>query len=120
MNQVQGNGTSVPQFPPTNQNVTQIQGNGATASQFPQAHHTSTSPSCDPYRISLEALNENGTSNAFDLFQHVTARLKKKQVTRGQVSTEEPLGVLGNVTKTPGGFCNEIDQEQLESENNEK
>ena len=105
ISQVQGNGASVPPFPPTNQNVTQVQGNGASVPLFPQTHHTSGT------------LNENGTSTPFDLFRHVTARPKTKQATRGQVSTEEPLGALGNVTPMPGGFCNEIDQEQLEREN---
>ena len=102
MSQVQGNGASVPPFPPIHQTINQVQGNGASTSQFPPTN---------------QALNENGTSTPFDLFRHVTARPKTKQATRGQVSTEEPLGALGNVTTTPGGFCNEIDQEQLEREN---
>ena len=114
MSQVQGNGASVPPFPPVHQTTNHVQGNGASVPQFLQTHHTSTSLSYDPYRISAEALHENGTSTPFDLFRHVTARPKTKQATRGQVSTEEPLGALGNVTTTPGGFCNEIDQEQLE------
>ena len=102
MSQIQGNGASVPPFPPIHPTINQVQGNGASVSQFPSTN---------------QALNENGTSTPFDLFRHVTARPKTKQATRGQVSTEEPLGALGNVTTTPGGFCNEIDQEQLEREN---
>ena len=102
ISQAQGNEASVPPFPPIHQTINQVQGNGASASQFPPTNQT---------------LNENGTSTPFDLFRHVTARPKTKQATRGQVSAEEPLGALGNVTTTPDGFCNEIDQEQLEREN---
>ena len=73
INQVQGNGASVPQFPPTNQNVTQVQGNGALVPQFPRTHHTSASP----------AFNENGTYTPFDLFRHVTARPKTNKLAEG-------------------------------------
>ena len=50
--------------------------------------------------------------NDNNLFRSVTKGKKPLKAIKWQVSKEEQLDVLGNVSTAPDGYCNEIDKRQ--------